>query len=333
MAGMCYNTHIMKKVLGALLLLVLVGCLPYKTAYIYDISQYDFQDGDILLQHIPSQLCSVIADITESQYSHCGMIVYRGGRPYVLEAIGPVRYTSISTWLSRGARGRFTQLRPKNLSKAQIAAAIKEAQQFLGRPYDIQYELDDEKIYCSELTYKAYLKGCGTEIGEKELLKSMKWKQHEDFIRYLAGGELPLDRLIVTPESLTRDSDVKLVYSTFPPRADEPVYDTSVLTGTWQGEYTIKGLTKAVAMLTLAHNGQFRSGTIRMPDGNTVKITSFSALPFSKTRRFVATLTDVRGIKATLRAQIRDQGKRIIGTWKDNLGYKGVFSFEKDIPE
>ena len=224
--------QVMKRVVGVLLLVALVGCLAPKGVYVHDISQYDFRDGDILLQHIPSRLCSVIADVTESQYSHCGMVVHKSGRPYVLEAIGPVRYTPIRAWLGRGVRGRFTQLRPRNLSRVQIAAAIKGAEAFLGRPYDIQYELDDRKIYCSELTYKAYLNGCGVEIGKKEPLKSMNWKPNEDFIRHLTGGELPLNRLIVTPESLTRDSDVKLVYSTFPSRADEPVYDTSFRTGT-----------------------------------------------------------------------------------------------------
>ena len=40
-----------------------------------DLSKYDFCEGDILLQHLPSKLGSVITDVTNSQYSHCGMVL------------------------------------------------------------------------------------------------------------------------------------------------------------------------------------------------------------------------------------------------------------------
>jgi uncharacterized protein YycO len=91
------------------------------------------------------------------------MIVYGEGRPYVLEAVGPVRCTPAKDWINRGSCAWFTQLRPKNLSKRHISDAIMEAEKYLGRPYDIQYELDEEKIYCSELIYKAFLKSGNME--------------------------------------------------------------------------------------------------------------------------------------------------------------------------
>lgn len=309
--------------------LFLIGCSGSKMIYAGDVSIYDFKDGDIVFQHIPSYLCSVIADVTDSQYSHCGIVVLKNGQPYVLEAIGPVRYTPIKAWINRGAGGKFTQVRPKNLSKKQIMKSIQEAQKLLGRPYDIQYELDEEKIYCSELVYKAFLRGCNIKIGEKETLGSLNWEPHEKFIRYLAHGELPLNRVMVTPESLVRSRKVELIYSSFPPRLDEPMYSTSHLKGTWQGEYTIKGLNKATATLKLDNNGDLKSGYIRISDHKIISIISFSVTPFTKERKFTAKLIDARKITATIKAQIRDQGNKIIGTWKDNLGYTGIFSLRK----
>jgi len=306
---------------------LLPGCIKKKP--VIDLSKYDFQDGDILLQHIPSYLCSVIADVSQSQYSHCGIIVKKGSRTFVLEAIGPVRYTPISRWISRGVQNRFTQIRPINLSRDQIQLAILEAEKMLGRPYDLRYDMDEQKIYCSELIYKAYQRGCQIEIGEQETLGSLNWKPHEQFIRHLEGGGLPLNRVMVTPESLTHDTDIKIIFSTFPPSSDTPLFARDRLTGTWTGDYTIRGLTKATATLTFSQGGVFSQGTIRRSREQMVRINSFKLISFSKGRNFSARLTDSRGITATISAQLRGRGDSLIGTWKDNRGYEGIFSFRK----
>lgn len=294
-----------------------------------DISKHDFKDGDILLQHLPSYLSSVIADVTNSQYSHCGIIVHRNSEPYVIEAIGPVLYTPVRDWINRGISGYFTQIRPKNLTSGQIRKVIAESVKFLGKPYDIQYELDDEKIYCSELVYKAFLRGCHIEIGTKSSLGSLNWKPHEKFIRHVAHGKLPLERILITPESLVKSPDVTLVYSSFPqPKDSSTGYDTAILKGTWSGEYTVKSLDKGVATLILGGQGDLRSGYIKY-NNNRIEIKSFSVIPFVKKENFTARLKDNRGIEAVLNARIRDNGNKIIGNWKDNLGYTGIFSFSR----
>lgn len=315
-------------IVGVFVCVVLAGgCVPARQNFVTDISAFDFRDGDVLMQHIPSYLCSVIADVTDSQYSHCGIVVYRNGQVYVLEAVGPVCYTPIRKWLNRGALARFAQFRPRNLDRAMIRNAIAEARKMLGKPYDIQYELDEKKIYCSELVYKAFLRGCRKEIGKKESLGSLNWKPHEKFIRHITGGSLPLKRMMVTPESVAQSQELSLVYSTFPARSREPVYSSADLAGTWRGEYTIKGLEKAVAVLKLGPNGRLVRGYIKTASGRLVGIRSFKTDPFSSARSFSATLTDGRGITARINARIRDKGNRIIGTWKDRAGNSGIFSF------
>lgn len=198
-----------------LLALFLAGC-GAKAARAPAEPEGAFLDGDVLLQHIDVELCNVIRAATGSRYSHCGMVVRLRGEPHVLEAIGPVRYTPLRKWITRGQGGRYLHLRPRDVSTGEIAKAVREAQKLLGRPYDVQYELDEEKIYCSELVYKAYLRGAGVEMGEKERLEDLNWRPHEKLIRKLAGGELPLERVMVTPESVASSPRLEVVYSNVP---------------------------------------------------------------------------------------------------------------------
>jgi hypothetical protein len=295
-----------------------------------DLSQFDFRSGDIVFQHLPGKLGSVICEVTDSPLSHCGMVVDRQGELYVIEAIGPVRYISLKKWLNQGDKGQFTQMRLKEVSQEQITKAVTAAETMLGRPYDIQYELDDKKIYCSELVYKAYLRGAEIEVGDKEELGTLNWRGQEEFIRAITGGDLPLDRIMVTPASIARNSRLKLMYSTFPARKDEPLYDQSVLAGKWAGDYTIKSMTPVTATVEFDRRGIFSSGAIQLVDGSQVAIRDLRVEPFKSQRAFAGRLRDDRGIDGDIRARIQDEGRRIIGTWTDDLGNRGVFSFEKE---
>jgi hypothetical protein len=43
-------------------------------------------------------------------------------------------------------------------------------------------------------------------------LKELNWRPHEDFIRTLEGGGLPLDREIITPVDLSRAPELVKVH-------------------------------------------------------------------------------------------------------------------------
>lgn len=203
----------MKKARLIILFAILItGCAYiYLSKTSYDYRESDFRQGDVLFQALGGELCDVIADVTESPLTHCGMVVEKDGKLFIIEALGTVKYTSIPEWISR--TGEFLHLRPEGIDEKKIAASALAAKEYLGRPYDMQYELDEEKQYCSELVYKAYMKGAGVEIGEKIPLGEMNWKPNEAFIRRLAGGELPLDREIISPVSVTETKYLKKIYS------------------------------------------------------------------------------------------------------------------------
>lgn len=96
-----------------------------------------------------------------------------------------------------------------------IEKSIEVAKKFIGFPYDIKYEMDDKKIYCSELVYKSFMIGARLEIGSFDVLGELNWKPYKNTIEKYEHGPVPMDRKIITPVGLTRDEKMKLVYSSY----------------------------------------------------------------------------------------------------------------------
>ena len=53
-------------------------------------SKPQLKDGDILFQPSFSQQSKAVEIATNSPYSHCGILFFENGKPYVYEAIQPV---------------------------------------------------------------------------------------------------------------------------------------------------------------------------------------------------------------------------------------------------
>ena len=69
------------------------------------------QTGDIIFQISRSSQSKAIQLATHSDYSHTGMLVMRNKKPYVFEAVGPVKYTPLKQWIAHGEgmQKRFAQ--------------------------------------------------------------------------------------------------------------------------------------------------------------------------------------------------------------------------------
>ncbi len=164
----------------------------------------DKQEGDILMQSLPrGELVDAIEGITQSPWSHCGILVKHDGEWQVAEALGSVRYTPLSRWIIQGRGFVVQSYRLKNLPAGSSAALERGIQKLLGRAYDIRYAPDDSSIYCSELVYKVYDRELGLKIGTWQALGDLNWRPYEGFIRKLEPVRLPLDREMITPVGLT----------------------------------------------------------------------------------------------------------------------------------
>ena len=180
---------------------------------------YSPQEGDIVFQSLPhSPLVAAIEGVSGSPLSHCGVVTKSGSGWAVLEAIGPVQETALHEWIARGRSSHFAAFRILPPYDAAISLFLSSARAYLGRPYDILYELDDEKIYCSELVYKSFWAATGKPLGEAKPLGALNWKPHEEFIKQTTGGALPLERIIITPVALSEAPELRKIYEENTPK-------------------------------------------------------------------------------------------------------------------
>ena len=132
------------------------------------------QIGDIVLQTGYSFQSWAIREVTDSSVTHVGLVIDsdNDGDLEVIEAVGPVKITSIEDFNARGTAS-VRRLKNFDMHSANIKQNLADAAMaYLGRPYDLKFKWDDKKIYCSELVWKAY-KDIGIEIASQETFSDL----------------------------------------------------------------------------------------------------------------------------------------------------------------
>ncbi|GEE51586.1 lipid binding hydrolase [Escherichia coli O145:H28] len=130
------------------------------------------QTGDIIFQISRSSQSKAIQLATHSDYSHTGMLVMRNKKPYVFEAVGPVKYTPLKQWIAHGEKGKYVVRRVEGgLNTEQQQKLAQTAKRYLGKPYDFSFSWSDDRQYCSEVVWKVYQNALGMRVGEQQKLK------------------------------------------------------------------------------------------------------------------------------------------------------------------
>jgi len=182
------------------LVLLLTACGPSR-------AEPALRDGDIIFQTSKSSQSLAIQRATRSPYSHMGMVVYRGGKPFVFEASSTVRLTPLPEWIARGEGGRYVAKRLRDaepLTPETMEKARAMLRKFQGKSYDLTFEWSDSRMYCSELVWKVYERVLGVRVGELQKLRdfdltdpAVRVKLRE---RY--GADVPLDEPVISPAAM-----------------------------------------------------------------------------------------------------------------------------------
>lgn len=176
----------------------------------------NFETGDIIFQVSSSAQSQFIQEATHSPYSHIG-VIHREGREYrVYEAVQPVKLTSLSEWIKRGEKGHYVVKRLNDttlLTPAGIERLKKSLKKHLNKDYDVYFEWTDDKMYCSELVWKAYEEAFGIRLGEPQLL------QHFDLSSDLVkaklkeryGDKVPLTEKVISPAEIFNSKNLVVI--------------------------------------------------------------------------------------------------------------------------
>ena len=200
----------MRRLAGLLVSLSLLGCTPS--------SGYVPRDGDIVFHTSRSAQSLAIQLATKSPYSHMGIVYLRDGKPFVFEAVQPVKLTPLTEWIARGERQQFVAKRLRDADTRLTAETLRSmraaAEQLAGKDYDPYFEWSDERIYCSELVWKIFERGAGIELGERQTIAAFDLShpavQQELKERY--GDRVPFDEVVVSPAAIFAAAELETVY-------------------------------------------------------------------------------------------------------------------------
>lgn len=122
--------------------------------------------GDIIFQISKSSQSKAIAYATMSPWTHCGIIISKNNKYYVLEASNVVKLTPLDDFINRGLNKSYTVYR---YTDEPVKISYK---QYLGRKYDSTFSWNNNLYYCSELVWKIYKDQLGIELCVPKTLSS-----------------------------------------------------------------------------------------------------------------------------------------------------------------
>lgn len=173
------------------------------------------QDGDLIFQESTSRQSEMVRALTDSRWTHMGVVFNEPAGPVVFEAVSPVRKTPLQKWIAHGRDRRYVVKRLRDadgrLSAATIAKMRKLGATWLGRPYDLRFRWDDQALYCSELAYKLFDRAAGVRLGKLQRAADMNLddeRVQQALRKRFANAKFDPAETVVTPDSIFNDEQL-----------------------------------------------------------------------------------------------------------------------------
>lgn len=175
-----------------------------------------FKSGDIIGHYSNADFLGFFRNIAKADFNHVGIIMEHDGRLMVLEATGGgVGFNELEDFYARG-NYKYTVLRVKSEYEDSLPGVISQAMNYVGYEYDNSFDLSDEKIYCSELVYKAFEKGGGIEPGRLQKVKEVIGvHKYNPILKGIAGNfvkNVSMEQEVIMPESIMKSVKFNIVY-------------------------------------------------------------------------------------------------------------------------
>ncbi len=155
------------------LVIIVAGYLSFRYDQSCDLKVLDsvsLRDGDLVFRKgISVESYTVVISGTGNTYSHIGLIIMKGGKPFVIH-IEPgkasmkndiVKKEPLNSFLGPDKASHFAIYR-SNLEGEKLRKVISQANEFYNNRcrFDNFYDLGEDRfLYCTELVLKAFSKG------------------------------------------------------------------------------------------------------------------------------------------------------------------------------
>ncbi|MAZ56079.1 MAG: hypothetical protein CMP54_03710 [Flavobacteriales bacterium] len=207
----------------------LVAILVISTA-IFHLNKPDnfrLRNGDLLFQDLDSSpLCDAIEQVTSGfnnlKFSHVGIVVIVENNTYILEAFSNgVDTIALDQFLNRS-------LNHKNKPKVVVGRLIKEHSQLIpkaieagirliGKQYDEEFKINNNKFYCSELIYDIFLKANKNHavFNLQPMTYKHKGKTLDTWLTYFENLNIPIpeNEPGINPGGMSRSKKIDIIYN------------------------------------------------------------------------------------------------------------------------
>lgn len=179
------------------------------------------KNGDILFININcGPMCDAINAVTEGfeskDFNHMGMIVFENNAYFVFEAIGKeVVKTPLKKFISYTKEPIYLG-KLKDEYQYLIPDAIAFSEKQLGVPYDNDFIYNNQKYYCSELIYDAFLFANNNKPFFKLFPMTYKEPNSDNFFPIWVehfkkqGIEIPEGKLGCNPGGMSLDNKITI---------------------------------------------------------------------------------------------------------------------------
>ncbi len=164
--------------------------------FIFNLRTQDVKEGDVIFQISRSAQVPYITIATQSVYTHCGIIIFKDDKPYVLEASNVVKLTPLEEWTDKGM---FNHCKVFSVFDEPVRIRYGHYQ---GKKYDLAFKFDNGKYYCSELVYDIYLKQFDTKLAEPKKIKDYFIAGMDDV---MAKRKMDKEQYAVAPSDILRN--------------------------------------------------------------------------------------------------------------------------------
>lgn len=172
--------------------------------------------GDIIFIHIPFPPFAKISTTTMSWTNHVGIVSrIEGGEVWIAESKLPIVYEGkLNKFLLKAYKREYRIYRVSGYEQSMNKKLLESINKRIGIKYDLGFDLDSKKTYCSKFVREVYKEVLDIDLGEVENFKTLLTKNKKMsliFWKIWYLFNIPWERKTVSPASIMLDKKLTLI--------------------------------------------------------------------------------------------------------------------------